>query len=141
MMDTTELIPYFRDQLIQSGQSPLSLDRSLQKARIESAKVTEEIEHHNLEQVRLLQKYFAAEEARTKQIEHLLEKMQTPDILLTENALPVASFVSEEADLVSAPLARYTSLLSIASQIDDISTSNDASMSSLRSSRSFQNRL
>ena len=108
-MDTSEFIPYFRDQLIQSGQSPLSLDRSLEKAHIDSDTITHKIEQHNLEQGQLLQKYFEAEAAKTKKIEHLLEKMKQPDTRLTENSLPIAAFVSEENDLVTEPLARYTS--------------------------------
>ncbi len=140
-MDTSEFIPYFRDQLIQSGQSPLSLDRSLEKAHIDSDTITHKIEQHNLEQGQLLQKYFEAEAAKTKKIEHLLEKMQHPDVLLTENHLPIAAFVSEENDLVAEPLARYTSFVDAPLQTEDAQASTIQDASLTRETRSLQNRL
>lgn len=141
MMDTTEFIPYFRDQLIQSGQSPLSFDKSIEKSHIESEKATQEIEQNTIEQGRLLRNYFEAEAAKTKKIEHLLQKMNQPDILLTDNTLPIATFVSEENDLVSEPLARYTSFVDASMHMQDISTSRGGDTSLTRETRSLQNKL
>ena len=43
MMDVDEFIPYFRQELLKSGQSPAKLNRSIQKIRIELEQTNREI--------------------------------------------------------------------------------------------------
>ena len=93
MMEVDEFIPYFRQELVKSGQSPVVLDRSLQKIRIELEQTNRAIAENQREQSRLLHSYIDAEEARTKEIEKLMDRMQHPDVFLSDNDIPSASFV------------------------------------------------
>lgn len=58
-------------------------------------------------QVKLLMEYIEAEEAKTKELEKLIDRMQNPETFLSYTDEPMASFVSQEADLVTERLDRY----------------------------------
>lgn len=100
LMDTDIFIPYFRGQLRSAGQSTMSLDRALAKAHLDATTTMKVIEDSNMEQVRLLHRYIEAEEAKTKSLEKLIERMQHPDILLSSESLDRAAFVSAQDDRV-----------------------------------------
>lgn len=119
LMDVDEFIPYFRSELVRSGQSTQSLDRALEKTRIETRKVIQEMEEHNATQERLLKEYIEAEEAKTKTLEKLIDKMKHPDTLLVQDSIGIASFVSEENDIAQEKLALYNEFIA-SSQMDSL---------------------
>lgn len=107
LLDTDEFSTYFRGELIANGRDVSSLDKSLAKARIESEETTAEIFENHETQVRLLKQYIQAEEAKTKEIEKLIDTLKNPPPLLSGNNIPTATFVSRETDRVASALAKY----------------------------------
>ncbi len=110
-LDVDAFLPYFRNELILAGQSTVSLDRSILKARLETRNLEKEVIDHQVEQSRLLHSYIEAEEAKTKELEKMIDRMRHPDTLLSENDLPHASFVAKEEDLAGARLEKYNQFI------------------------------
>jgi hypothetical protein len=107
LLDTDEFSTYFRGELIANGRDVSALDKSLAKARIESEETTAEILENHETQVKLLKQYIQAEEAKTKEIEKLIDTLKNPPPLLSGDDIPTATFVSRETDRVASALAKY----------------------------------
>jgi hypothetical protein len=101
-LDIDEFIPFFRSELIESGQSTLELDAALRAARLEAETLIRETEDENAKNIQLFKEYIEAEEAKTKELEKLIEKLQDPTSFLTySDSLPLANYVSSAPDLVT----------------------------------------
>lgn len=138
MMDVSDFIPYFQSELLKSGQSTDELNKALQKSHIESEKVVNELQESTDTQVKLLKQYIEAEEAKTKDIEKLIDTMKHPNTLLSENDIGTASFVSEANDAGTIALSRYNEFMNASVQDSSISSNVDTSMETERTS--LQNR-
>lgn len=138
MMDVSDFIPYFQSELLKSGQSTDELNKALQKSHIESEKVMNELQESTDTQVKLLKQYIEAEEAKTKDIEKLIDTMKHPNTLLSENDIGTASFVSEANDAGTTALSRYNEFMNASVQDSSTSSNVDTSMETERTS--LQNR-
>jgi len=140
LLDTDTFTTYFRGELIANGRDVSALDKSLAKARIESEETTAEILENHETQVRLLKQYIQAEEAKTKEIEKLIDTLKNPPHLLSGNDIPTATFVSREMDRVASALGQYDEF--IASSYEKQQTqSNPGYDTSLRSYQGRMTRL
>lgn len=137
LLDTDEFSAYFRSELIANGRDVSSLDKSLAKARIESEETTAEILENHETQVRLLKQYIQAEEAKTKEIEKLIDTLKNPPPLLSGNDIPTATFVSRETDRIASALAKYEDFItdSYVAETDVDETGYEKSL------RSYQGRM
>lgn len=138
MMDISDFIPYFQTELLKSGQSTDELNKALQKSHIESEKVMNELQESTDTQAKLLKQYIKAEEAKTKDIEKLIDTMKHPNTLLSANDIGTASFVNEANDAGAQALDRYNEFMN--SSIQDSSTSSNVDTSIETERTSLQNR-
>ncbi len=122
-LDIDQFIPFFRRELITSGQPTISLDRSLQKIRIDLEHTNREITTHQSQQSRYLNSYIEAEEAKTRELEKLIDRMRHPDLMLSENDLPIATYVGQANDLAGTRLEKYQSFLALSNPLTSLKSS------------------
>lgn len=70
----------------------------------ESKNITEKLLEDQKVTHTLFLRYIEAEQAKTKELEHMLDRMQNIPAYLSDSALPVSTFVSQTTN---TPLDRY----------------------------------
>jgi hypothetical protein len=109
MMDVDEFAPYLRKNLLLAGIDTKEFDRSMILAGKESDEITEKMQKNSREWFQLFRKYIRAEEAKTKELEKMLDRMKNPSPLLSERAIPLAEYVSDSPDIATEALEKYDS--------------------------------
>ncbi len=99
MMDIEMFTPYLRKQLVLAGLDATELDRSITLSHKESDELTMKMQKNSQEGFRLFRQYIDAEEAKTHELEKMLDTMKNPPKLLTDTTIPLAQYISESADI------------------------------------------
>ena len=109
MMEIDSFIPYFRQQLVLAWLDATELDRSLALSRKESIAVTTKMQKNTEKGFQFFHKYIKEEQAKTHELEKMLDNMKNPPKLMVDRAIPLAQYVSDPVDRGADALDTYQS--------------------------------
>lgn len=106
-MDIDTFTPYLRKQLVLAGLDATKLDRSIALSNKESDDFTNQMQKNSEKGFKLFHDYIKAEQAKTHELEKMLDNMKNPPKLLSDSAIPLAEYVSQSVDIGASTLEKY----------------------------------